>query len=741
MSEPTPHKSASSLSGDLWGGLAAMLVALPSSVAFGIVVYTTLGAEFAGQGAMAGLVGAAALGIVAPFFGRTSGLISAPCAPSAAVLSALVAGLMSGSAGVRLEPSAIMPLLALTALLAAVLQVGYGLAGGGRLIKFIPYPVVTGYLSAVGIIIALGQLPKLFGLPKGTALANGLISPALWKWHGLVIGIITMAVMVLAPRVTRRIPAAILGLLSGIAAYFILALFSPELLTLEYNPLIIGPIKASGSFLNVAMERARSLANLKMESLKGVFVPALTLSVLLSIDTLKTCVGLDALTRSRHNSNRELIGQGLGNLASFLFGGMPGSGTMGPTLVNVNSGGHTPRSGVIEGVFVILAILFLSPLISWVPIGSLAGILLVIAWRMFDRSMFHMLRYPAGRLDFSVIAAVITVALATDLIAASGAGIALAILLFVREQVRTPVIRRKLYLNQVSSKVRRGTDEKSILSRCGDQAVFFELQGILFFGTTDQLFTQMEQDLRERIYILLDMRHVRSLDYTAVHLFEQMHSQLKERGGQLIFSGMPSGMHDKRDFEHYLGQMGIGRDEHGVMIAETREGALEWMEEHILIREGVPSRQDEHPLQLGEFDLFREFGCEDLEALQSCMEEITLRQDEKAFSLGDEGDELFLVRSGSVRVMLPLEGGKRHHLTTINRGSFFGELAFLDRGTRSADVEAKMPTELYRLSRRSFDNLSRANSVMGVQMFAWLALAISERLRQTDAELRILEER
>jgi CRP-like cAMP-binding protein len=91
--------------------------------------------------------------------------------------------------------------------------------------------------------------------------------------------------------------------------------------------------------------------------------------------------------------------------------------------------------------------------------------------------------------------------------------------------------------------------------------------------------------------------------------------------------------------------------------------------------------------------------------------------------------------------MLPLEGGKRHHLTTINRGSFFGELAFLDRGTRSADVEAKMPTELYRLSRRSFDNLSRANSVMGVQMFAWLALAISERLRQTDAELRILEER
>ena len=155
-----------------------MLVALPSSVAFGVLTYTVIGPEYAGAGAMAGILGAAALGFVAPLVGQTAGLISAPCAPAAAVLSALVAGLLGGKAGAALAPASILPLLALTALLAAGLQVFYGVIGGGRLIKFIPYPVVSGYLSGVGVLIALGQLPKLFGLPKGIPLLQGLISPS-----------------------------------------------------------------------------------------------------------------------------------------------------------------------------------------------------------------------------------------------------------------------------------------------------------------------------------------------------------------------------------------------------------------------------------------------------------------------------------------------------------------------------------------------------------------------------------
>ena len=734
------RQEASSWAGDLWGGLAAMLVALPSSIAFGVLIFTGLGPEYAGRGALAGVLGAAALGLITPLVGRTGGLISAPCAPSAAVLSALVAGLLSGTVGPGLSPDAILPLLVLTALISAILQIFYGAVGGGRLIKFIPYPVVSGYLSGVGVLIALGQFPKLFGLGKGTPLLKGLIAPAAWRWEGLIVGLATMAVMAAAGRITKRIPGGILGLAAGMGTYFALAAFSPGLRELQGNPLVIGPLQASGGLLDAAAAQVRSLLSADLASLRLILVPALTLSVLLSIDTLKTCVVLDALTRRRHNSNRELVGQGLGNLAACLAGGMPGSGTMGPTLVNVSSGGRTPLSGVVEGALVVLALFSLGPLIAWVPIGALAGIMIVIAFRMFDWGMFRLLKYPVGRLDFAVIAGVIATAVTVDLIAASGVGVAFAILLFIRDQVRGTVIRRKLTLEEISSKMRRLPAEREALKARGNEAVFCELQGNLFFGTTDQLYTQLEPDLARARYLLFDLRRVQSVDYTAAHLFDQIQARLTERSGRLLFSGMPSALLDRRDFQAYLTQMGVVR-QGGVIISDTLDGALEWMEERLLEEAGIRRKDQERPLEARGFDLFREFDDAALAALVPCLNEISVPEGGRVFSAGEPGDEMFLVRKGSVRILLPLEGTQHHHLSTIGRGDFFGELAFLDRGRRSADVVAKEPTELYALSRARFDSLVRSEVVAGIKVFARLALAIAHRLREADAELRALEDR
>jgi SulP family sulfate permease len=743
MSDKTAHAGNVSVSwiDDLWGGLAAMLVALPSSIAFGVLVYSAIGNEYVGAGALAGIIGAAALGIIAPVFGRTSGLISAPCAPAAAVLSALVVGLVGDVNG--FNPADVLSLMALTAIFSALLQVFYGVIGGGRLIKFVPYTVVSGYMSGVGVIIALGQIPKLFGLDKGTPLIKGLVSPEGWRWQGLVVGLITIAVMIATPKITRKVPAAILGLLGGVIAYFVLALFSPGLMDLQGNPLIIGPIKASGSFFGAVADRLRTLFSLNLISIRTILVPALTLSVLLSIDTLKTCVVLDALTRSRHKSDRELIGQGIGNMVSFLTGGIPGAGTMGPTLINVTSGGRTPRSGIIEGVLVVMTLLLLGRLFAWVPIGALAGILLVISYRMFDwRNMLRLLRYPAGRLDFAVIAFVILVAVTVDLIAASGVGIALAILLFIRDQIRGSVIRRKRGLDQVSSKTSRLDAEREVLNKHGDEAVFCELQGNLFFGTTDQLFTQLEADLRTKRYVLLDMRRVQSMDYTAAHLFEQMQAQLEERGGRLLFTGMATGLHDQRDFEGYLAQLGVVRQGGGgIMVSETLDSALEWMEDRILEAYNMAQEDSAQPLKLKDFELFRKFDEKTLRGLAACVTEMSVPQGQKVVSQGDPGDKIYLVRRGSVRILLPLKGNTQYHLATIGQGDFFGELSFIDGSIRSADVEAKVQTDLYVLSRSRLNEQSHADPVFGVQVFARLALAIGKRLRHTDAELQAFEER
>jgi SulP family sulfate permease len=742
----TPMKTAGAdnRAGEIWGGLAAMLVALPSAIAFGLVIYSTLGPGYAAQGAIAGILGTIAVGIVAPMFGGTPRLISAPCAPAAAVLAALAADLLthgSPEASGALQPDKIILLLTLVALLSGGLQFFFGAIGGGRLIKYIPYPVVAGYLSGVGVLIFLSQVPKLFGFPKGTSLWAGLSSPSLWKGQGLVVGIVTMAVMVLAPMMTRGVPAPILGLIGGVLAYFGLGAMYPELLTLTGNPLVIGPIGGSGGLtIGTFVDRWTSIGRLNLGDLHLILIPALTLSVLLSIDTLKTCVVVDALTRSRHNSNKELIGQGLGNLASALTGGMPGAGTMGATLININSGGMTRRSSILEGVFALAVFLLLGGLVAWVPIAGLAGILIVVASRMVDRNVFHLLKQKSTVFDFGVVAAVIVTAVSVNLIAAAGVGLGLAILLFLREQIRGTVVRRKSYGNQTFSKKRRLPEEVAVLEKKGDQTTICELQGSLFFGTTDQLFTELEPDLKTKKYVVLDMRRVQSVDFTATHMLEQIEAQLSERKGLLIFTHLPPYLPTGQDLQEYFDQVGLVKPSRNVRIFAQLDDALEWTEDRILEEEGLLQAEQETPLNLREINLLKGIDADTIGALETCVVEQSYEPGQKIFKHGDTGDEIFLIRRGTVRIVLPLAGGRQHHLVTFGRGDFFGDMAFVDYAVRSADAVASTPTDLYVISRARFDKVAMEHPLLDKKVFWRLARALAIRLRQTDAELRGLEE-
>ena len=187
------------LAGDLWGGFAAMLVALPSSIAYGVAVYMVLGPEHAGQGVRTGIVGAMVLGVVATLLGGAPRLISSPCAPAGAVLASLAGSLLAGPEPVA--PDRIAALLLLLAILSGCLQLLYGLVGGGKLIKYIPYPVVSGYLSAVGVLILLSQLPKFLGVP-----ATDVLAPARWQAPALIVGTATIAAVLLARSSRARSP-------------------------------------------------------------------------------------------------------------------------------------------------------------------------------------------------------------------------------------------------------------------------------------------------------------------------------------------------------------------------------------------------------------------------------------------------------------------------------------------------------------------------------------------------------
>ena len=715
-----------------------MLVALPSSIAYGVAVFSVLGADSVALGVRAGIVGAMALGLVAAVIGGAPQLISAPCAPAAAVLVALVGESLNHS----LDPAHIVALLTLVGLLSAALQFSYGLIGGGRLIKYIPYPVVSGYLSAVGVIIFIGQLPKFLGLAKGVTLGAGLLGPGQWQMPALVVGGVTIVGVLLALKLTKAVPAPIVGLAAGLAAYFALAMRRPEMMQVTHNALVIGPVGGGGAALFAGFTTPWALFHgVGAAELRGLVVPALTLSILLSVDTLKTCVVVDALSRSRHNSNRTLLGQGAGNFASALLGGMPGAGTMGATLVNLESGGRTRRSGLIEGLCVLAAALVLGRLVAWVPVAALAGILLVVGVRMVDWGSFLLLRQRDTVLDFVVIATVVAVAVSTNLIAASGAGVALAIVLFLREQIHGSVIRRKISGSRISSTQHRLPEEIATLERHGEETLVCELQGSLFFGTTDQLLTELDAPLNSCRFLILDLRRVQSVDFTAAHLLERFEKSLADRGGWLLFSRVPEQLPTGRNLHEYFAKLGVVHARRRVRVFASLDDALVWVEDRILEENLCRVSTGDTPLALADFDLMREFtGEQTLAALTSCVVERSCAADETVFKTGDNGNELYLVRRGVVRVTLPLKDGGHHNLSSFGRGNFFGEMAFLTGGARSADAITTTPTELFVISRNRFDEVSRAHPVVGVKMFARIARTLAVRLRRTDSELRAIYE-
>ncbi len=728
-----PKIDRTRLIGDSWGGLAAMLVALPSAIAFGVTIFAPLGGSLAPQGALAGILGATALGLIAPLCGGSSRLITAPCAPAAAVLAALAIGFTSQG----MAPESTLLLLALIGLLAGAMQIGLGLAGIGRLIKYIPYPVVSGYLSGVGLIIIGSQIPKWLGTPTGTSLLQALTQPKLWALPSIVVGTVVILAMLVTPRITKAIPAAILALLAGIATYLALGLLDPALLETTGNPLLVGALTSGEGGLGASIQQhVQSLQRFDLSAIIQVLVPALTLAVLLSIDTLKTCLVIDAMTNSSHDSNRELIGQGLGNIASSLVGGIPGAGTMGASLINVSSGGTTKLAGLMAGVFSLAAFLLLAPLIAWVPVGALAAILIVIGVRMIDTHSLSFFFSESTRIDFFVILTVILVAVFGNLIAASGVGVALAIILFIREQTRSSVVRSRIEGSEILTKRARSPEDVERIERDGSGVVVFELQGSLFFGTANQLHAALEPETGKQKYVILNMRRVQSLDVTATHVLEQIKDRLEENNAYLVFCDIPKGLPSGLKMKRFLKETGVVRPTNKAFAFRQLDDALEWLDAQEQASTGDLSADLQ--LELRAMPLLT--GCmpDALTALEAAVEIRHIKAGKRIFKSGSDCNELFIIRRGTVKLMVPLRKKDSYHLATCGPGELIGDMGFIESAQHAIDALAVSDCEVYVLPRERFEYLAVEYGDLMLAFFGNIARNLSTRLHATITELQAL---
>ena len=723
--------------GDAWGGLAAMMVALPGAIAFGVTIYAAIGPSYAAMGALAGIVGATVIGLVASSLGGTDRLISGPCAPAAAVLSAYAIQLVSSGT----DASLVIALLMVVGLLGGIVQLGLGVLGIGGLIKYIPYPVVSGYLSAVGLIIIGSQIPKFVGTPNTMSWWASALSPGLWDVRSLMIGATTASVVVLAPRYTQRVPGIILGIVAGVGCYLLMALHAPQLRSLVDNPLVIGSLSVSGAgFWSNVGARWIDIRQIDLAEIVTVLGTAMTLGVLLSIDTLKTCVVLDQLTRSRHDSNRELMAQGVANIAANAMGGISGAGQMAATLVGLNSGSSTRTAGILEGLFALFTAVLLGTFIAWTPVSALAAILIVIGMRMIDSDAFKFAFSKSTLLDFCVVAIVVLVALTISLIAASAVGVALSILLFVREQIGGQVVRHKMELHQTSSSWHRPESESTMLAALGKQAVVFELQGSLFFGNTYQLYTDLEQEIITRSYVIIDFHRVRSIDITAAHLFKQIRATIKERGATLVLCGVRADQTRGSNLHEFFEQTGLWHPESKtVRILPDMDAAIAWVEDRLLGQSEMAA-EDTTPMPMEEMEVFVGHKDDTLQDVQSRIEIRRYAPGEVIYPRGSPGDGLYWVRYGTVRLVALLDAGRTKPVASFGRGDFFGGLAFLDEQNRPNDAIAVTQTELYFLSRKHFDEVAQVHKRLAFNIAMAMARLLAKRLRQTEIKLITLQE-
>jgi SulP family sulfate permease len=407
-------------------------------------------------------------------------------------------------------------------------------------------------------------------------------------------------------------------------------------------------------------------------------------------------------------------------------------------MVSKASGGSTHLSGVVQGLGSLVVILLLTSLIAWIPVPALAAMLVVIGTRMIDWPSLQMVRSPQTRLDFGVIVLVVVVANTVSLIIASAVGIALAIFLFMSEQIHTTTIRRKNWGNKVFSSRVRSQREQEILLAKGHQTLVFELQGSLFFGTTHQLFSAIEPEIKKAKFVVLDFMRVQSMDMTASQMIERIRSNLANHQARLVLTRVPDRLPNGRNLRSYIDQMGLLSDNSTKVFTELDQ-ALEWIEEETLAQEGYVHPQGQG-LPVAKFELFHGMDASELEALDRCKEVRSYKEGELVLEPTSSGRGLMLISRGEVKVSLKTSTGSAIHLATLSRGQFFGEMSFLDGRAPSAYVHASKDTEIFAIDRNAFAQVAAGAPLMSLGVMRSLALVLADRLRQTNVELREVRE-
>jgi SulP family sulfate permease len=530
--------NTSNLRGDMYGGITAGVVALPLALAMGVA---------SGLGPIAGLYGAIFVGFFAALFGGTESQVSGPTGP----MTVVVAGL-AGSLAAATGNSDNLGLIFTAIILAGLMQISLGLLRLGEYIRLVPYPVISGFMSGIGGIIIILQIGPLLGHPSPAGTVEALLyapeALSTMNAMALVIGLVSFVIAMKWPKqLAKYVPGPLAALIVG-----------------TLMSVAIGGVPILGSIPS-------GLPSLQLPQFDGstlglVLQAAFILALLGAIDSLLTSLVADNMTRSRHDSNKELIGQGIGNTLAGLFGGTAGAGATMRTVVNIRTGGKTRISGMIHALFLLAVVLGLGSLASYIPNAALAGILLKVGVDIIDWTYLKS-AHRGPRWDLLLMVLVLTLTIFVDLITAVAVGVVLAAIAFV-EQVAKDQMQSLKSRDALADATPR---EKELLQQLGDAVNVFEFRGPLSFGAAADLSHHARTLFSNNGLkaLVLDFSSVPFLDMSAIRAVETIADDAFHNGRAIHVCGMSQKVRDT------LSALDADKHLYDFNYHVTREAALE----------------------------------------------------------------------------------------------------------------------------------------------------------------------
>ena len=484
---------------DIVSGIVVAIVALPLSIALAIA---------SGVGPEQGLYTAIVAGFLIALLGGSRVQISGPTAAFATIVAGIVA------------TDGIDGLIAAT-IIAGILLVLMGLLKLGTLIRFVPYTITTGFTAGIAVTIVIGQVKDLLGLtyPAGTTIietADKLAAIganiATINGQALLVGAVCLAILIVWPRVSRRIPGSLVAVIVGAAMVG----------AFNLNVSTIGDLYTINAGLPTLHVPQLDLGIFRDELANGI-----TIAILAAIESLLSCVVADSMISSHHRCNMELVAQGVGNIGSVLFGGIPATGAIARTAANVKSGGRTPIAGMVHAVVLLVVLVFLMPYAALIPMPTIAAILLQVAYNMSGWRNFAHLCRTASRGAVATLVLTFALTIVFDLVTAIAVGMLITVALFMKMVSEETEVRGWKYYCDENSEVTH-------LRELPKSVRVYEINGPMFFGMTDRISDISVKDFTK--YLIIRMRGVPSLDATGMNALENLYDYCSENGVRLIFS-------------------------------------------------------------------------------------------------------------------------------------------------------------------------------------------------------------